>query len=229
VSEVDDVDESDEVAEAEVRTEARPRRLAATIAQAVVTIFYPVLIWIGLRYYEPRQVAFVALGVLALRFAIARPDRAREAVRMLWLPALAIGTIIGAVVVWNDPLGLLLMPVAISAGFLATFLTSLRRPPPMVERFARIQVGTLSDAEVAYCRTVTKVWCGFFVLNGAIAGGLAFTRHIEAWATYTGLVSYVLMGLLFAGEYVVRWVRFRRVVGGFAEPLLARFFPPREP
>ena len=42
---------------------------------------------------------------------------------------------------------------------------------------------------------------------------------------YTGVIAYVLMGLLFAAELVVRSWRFHNFSGAFAEPLLRRLFP----
>jgi uncharacterized membrane protein len=49
----------------------------------------------------------------------------------------------------------------------------------MIERFARIQreqryPGTnLAQCELAHCRSVTRVWSGFFLFNGLVAGLLA--------------------------------------------------------
>jgi len=53
-------------------------------------------------------------------------------------------------------------------------------------------------------RRVTQIWCGFFILNGATAAILAGLQYYDWWAAYTGILSYVLMGLLFAGEWVYR-------------------------
>jgi uncharacterized membrane protein len=52
------------------------------------------------------------------------------------------------------------------------------------------------------------VWCAFFVANGAVAAALALSGRRELWAAYTGVVAYLLMGLLFAGEYLVRRRKF---------------------
>jgi uncharacterized membrane protein len=79
-----------------------------------------------------------------------------------------------------------------------------------VERLARIQVADLSPAEVRYCRAVTVVWCGFFVLNGAASALLAAAAPRAWWAAYTGAISYGLVAAVFAGEYVVRKARFGR-------------------
>jgi len=57
---------------------------------------------------------------------------------------------------------------------------------------------------VAYTRRVTQVWCGFFVLNGSVALVTALWASDATWALYNGLISYCLMGCLFAGEWLVR-------------------------
>jgi len=62
----------------------------------------------------------------------------------------------------------------------------------------------------AYMRKVTQVWCGFFVINGAIAFGTALWASEAVWSLYTGVISYALMALLFGAEYLVR-LRFKRL------------------
>ena len=64
-------------------------------------------------------------------------------------------------------------PMLISFGLLYSFARTLWVPPPMVERFARRQKVDLSPDEVRYCRQVTLVWCGFFILNGLAEIGRA--------------------------------------------------------
>jgi uncharacterized membrane protein len=74
----------------------------------------------------------------------------------------------------------------------------------MIERFARLQEPHLSETAIRYTRQVTIVWCVFFVLNGSIALYTALFCEMKTWALYNGLIAYVLMGALFAGEYLVR-------------------------
>jgi len=125
----------------------------------------------------------------------------------------------------DDRRFMLAMPVLISVALLLTFGTSLRTTP-MVERFARLQQPDLSASKVRYCRTVTLVWCGFFVFNALICAALALFASLSAWALYTGLVSSVLIGALATAEYAVRKYRFRDYGGGVHDRLLARLFPP---
>jgi uncharacterized membrane protein len=201
--------------------------MIAGILQVALGIAYPLLIFFALTWLEPRQVGLVVLGLIALRLVTARLGAAVALARAIWLPAAAVGVVALVTAVWNDPMGLLLAPVLVNGVLLATFGGSLWRGPPMVERFARLQVDDLSPEEVRYTRSVTKLWCGFFVLNGGTILVLALARAIELWTLFTGLVSYVLIGLLFAAEYVYRHWRFRRYRGGFADPILKRLFPPR--
>jgi uncharacterized membrane protein len=56
------------------------------------------------------------------------------------------------------------------------------------------------------------MWCGFFVVNGLIATATALWASAGVWALYNGLLSYVAMGLLMGGEWLVR----RRVRGRIA-------------
>jgi uncharacterized membrane protein len=51
---------------------------------------------------------------------------------------------------------------------------------------------------------------------------------VLAWTVYTGLVAYVLMGLVFAVEYVYRAWRFCEYRNALTDVVLRRLFPPRE-
>jgi uncharacterized membrane protein len=197
--------------------------------QVLVGISYPVLVYLALTSMEPRQVGLVVLGLLALRLAFAARMKLASYTRTFWLPVVVVAGVALATARLNDPLGLLLAPTLVNLGLLAVFGLSLWREPPMVERFARLQVGPLSPDEIAYCRTVTGVWCAFFLANGGIALLLALGGNLTLWTLYTGLVSYVLIGVLFALEITYRQWRFRRYEGGVTDPLFRRLFPPRAP
>jgi acyl-coenzyme A synthetase/AMP-(fatty) acid ligase/3-hydroxymyristoyl/3-hydroxydecanoyl-(acyl carrier protein) dehydratase len=56
----------------------------------------------------------------------------------------------------------------------------------------------------AYCRKVTVVWCVFFIFNGGIAAAVVFFASDALWSLYTGGISYILIGILFGGELMVR-------------------------
>lgn len=106
-----------------------------------------------------------------------------------------------------------------------SFGSSLWGPTPLVERYARMQHSDLTAAELRHCRSVTICWCLFFVLNGAAAAVLAVSASTASWALYTGVISYVLLGALFAAEFTVRKIRFRRYGSGLIDRLFERYFP----
>jgi uncharacterized membrane protein len=208
-----------------------------SILHAVLGIGYPVLILAALSWLEPWQTALIVLGIAAARLLLLRPAFGASAPSILSstmsvargfsLPLVGMAAVLLFTVFRNDPVGLLLAPVLMNLVLLSSFSLSLWTDRPMVERFARLHVHDLPPDEVRYCRSVTKVWCGFFVLNGGICLVLALQRESALWALYTGFVSYLLIGTLFGAEYVYRHWRFRRYRGGFADRALSSLFPPR--
>jgi acyl-coenzyme A synthetase/AMP-(fatty) acid ligase/3-hydroxymyristoyl/3-hydroxydecanoyl-(acyl carrier protein) dehydratase len=97
---------------------------------------------------------------------------------------------------------------------LAAFGATLVYPPSMIFRFALLMDrkgkirGTLGEKHIAaYCRTVTVLWCLFFVVNGGIAAFTVFRSSEAVWALYNGGISYILIGILFGAELLVRTMK----------------------
>jgi uncharacterized membrane protein len=164
----------------------------------LLTLSWPLVVWLANGRLEPRWLALglVVLGVVRLLTSTAERTWVVVGIAALALAGLAAALNVG----WP----LKLYPVVISASMLALFGATLIKGPPMVERLARLREPDLPAHAIAYTRQVTKVWCGFFVLNGALAAGLALFASERAWALYTGGIAYGLMGALFAGEWLVR-------------------------
>lgn len=105
---------------------------------------------------------------------------------------------------WNQQLAPLFYPVIMSLALAATMGLSLIYSPSLIERFARIKEPNLDNNGVRYTRKVTWLWTGFGVFNAAVAY-LTILLHDRSWWTlYNGCISYMLIGLLMVGEYVVR-------------------------
>jgi uncharacterized membrane protein len=156
------------------------------------------LIWFGHDRIEPRVLAMVLVAVALTRLPLLKISRFA---RCWLLAALALA----ACAIWyNALLPLKLYPALVSAAFLGVFAYSLLAPPSIIERMARGRGPALPPFVVRYTRRVTQVWCLFFLVNGCIALGTALWAPAAIWSLYTGVVSYVLMGLLFAAEYLVR-------------------------
>jgi uncharacterized membrane protein len=165
---------------------------------------YPVLIFAGLQFFDARTVGACVLVALLARY---RGQAARLAAGFSpgQFAALGLPPLLGlAVLATNSETLLRLYPASISASMLILFGVTLIRPPSMVERFARLEQAELSPARVRYTRYVTEIWCLFFVANGVIAAYTAAFASREIWALYNGLIAYLLMGSLFAGERLFR-------------------------
>jgi len=147
-------------------------------------------------------IAAILIAVALLRLWYIRSASNSQAI------PLALTLILLLVLVYTllsgDPRNLKFYPVAVNATLLLAFLYSLRTGMPAIERLARLQDPNLPPAAVSYTRRVTWVWCGFFLLNGLAALYTTLYSSFELWAWYNGGVAYVLMGLLFGGEYLVR-------------------------
>lgn len=168
-----------------------------TVLLGAVTVAYPFLVYAGITRLEPQWLALLLGSVALLRALVART--------VFWSAAAAGALVLaGLSAAGNAVLPLKLYPVLVNAIFLLVFAVSLAHPPSAIERLARLAEPDLPPAGVAYTRRVTQVWCGFFVLNGAVALWTALRASNEAWALYNGFISYLLMGLLFAGEWLVR-------------------------
>lgn len=163
----------------------------------MATVAYPFIVYFGLSRFEPRVLALLLLLIVAARALLVR-DR-------LWLgAALGACVLVAVTAIKNDGLALKLYPALVNAVMLMTFVLSLRYPPSAIERLARLREPNLSTQAITYTRKLTVVWCGFFIVNGltAVATALFFSEAV--WALYNGLIAYVLMGILFFGEQLLR-------------------------
>jgi uncharacterized membrane protein len=200
-------------------------RVAIGIIQAIFLLAYPFLVYLAYQRLETRAVAGLLLGLYALSFALRIRGPAAEIWQLL-RQHLGLVLLIGAAIVTGQRIVLLLLPMAVSLYLLGTFGWSLRAGPPIVERFARLADPDLPDFCVPYCRKVTIVWCGFLAVNAICAALLAAIAPIEWWALYTGFIAYLLLGTLFAGEFILRKLWFRFYGDNLADRILARIFPP---
>ena len=195
--------------------------------QTLALLAYPLCVYLALRVASPRIVALGTLVLLALRLAVLARARFVATARAFAPAAVALGIASLVSLVCNDPRSLLLAPTLANLGLLAAFAYSFFAAETTIERLALAQVGELDADERRYCRRVTALWCAFFAANAVVSAAFALGGTREAWALYTGLVAYLLVGALFTAEYLYRYWRFRRYVGAATDPLLRRIFPPR--
>jgi uncharacterized membrane protein len=169
-------------------------------------VLYPLLVYVSLDTLGPRTLAGLLLLAALTRLALGERSALPQSDR--WLAGAAI-LATSAALFSGSLLGLKFYPVLVNAALLVVFGSSLLRPPTVIERIALLHEAELDAAGIAYTRKVTWIWCGFFLLNGCIASATVFMSD-AAWALYNGLIAYLLIGLLFSVEFVVRqWLRKR--------------------
>lgn len=184
----------------------------------MVLLAYPFVVWWGLHQGELIWLC-LALGLLFALRLLPQPVRWREMAALSRLLA-GVGLLLCALSLLCRRADLLLYyPVLVSGSLLALFGWSLWQPMTLVERIARLQEPQLPPAAIRYTRQVTRIWCGFFIFNGAIAIATIWHGDLALWSLYNGLLSYLLMGTLMAGEWLVRQrVRARMVQHVGEEP-----------
>jgi uncharacterized membrane protein len=104
----------------------------------------------------------------------------------------------------DSELVLLLYPAGMNLALAGLFLVSLAKPPTIVERMTRLAGREPSARAEPYMRVVTAVWAGFFLINAGVSGTLAMFASTSVWALYNGLLAYIIIAVLFAGELLVR-------------------------
>jgi uncharacterized membrane protein len=124
-----------------------------------------------------------------------------QIVKPLALIALVLG---GASLLFRTPDFVYFYPVMVNAVLLSVFVSSLYRPQTIVEKIARLKDPRFSDLDIPYARKVTLAWTLFFAINGCVAFATVLLEDKLYWSIYNGAISYVLMGLMFAGEFYYR-------------------------
>lgn len=199
-------------------------QIAAGVAQGVFYLGYPAVIYLAHTRLPVRGVGGILLALYALSLILRIRGPAAEFWQVL-RQHLALVALIAVAIALDDRTLLLLLPMLVSVYLLTTFALSLRRGPPMIERFARLVEDDLPPFTLPYCRRVTKVWCAFLALNGGIVAALALLAPLGWWALYTGAIFYLLMGALVGGEFCFRKWWFRYYGDGPLDRIIARLLP----
>lgn len=183
----------------------------------VIAAIYPILVFTLLVVFKVEMkvlsLCIMLLGIAFFLSATGNKKIAGEEKRAMdWKPFLSSGLFLTVGLfcfITGKDLFLKLYPVVISTTFLFVFGSTLFFQPTIIFRFATLADKSIKGAPYEnqvkrYCKKVTIIWCCFFILNGSIAVYTTFWCSREVWAVYNGGISYVLMGMLFAVEYLVR-------------------------
>jgi uncharacterized membrane protein len=198
------------------------------IPRVLLGLAYPFIVLAALTLSDARGAALLAAAALALGTIAKRRQLDRAHLGRL-LPGLGlVGAVLVLAATFNEARFFLFVPTLINAALLVAFARTLGSGPSMVETLARWQGYEISGEKIRYCHAVTAGWCLFFALNGGVILWLALYAPLARWALYTGLVAYVLVGMLLVAELLYRAWRFRDYRDRFPDSVLRRVFPPRD-
>lgn len=181
-----------------------------------VAALYPVLIFTLLVLLKlPVRIVSLCMIVIATAFFLSSTSRtgnSKVKSALSWRPFVSSALFIAAGLfcfMTQKTIFLKLYSVVISLIFLAAFGSTLFSAPSMVFRLATLMDKTIKgsswEREVErYCFKVTLIWCCFFIVNGCASVWTAFFASDRVWSIYNGGISYVLMGMIFAVEFIVR-------------------------
>lgn len=179
--------------------------VAFKVLTALVTALWPLIIFAAVIADVWRYVLPVLAGVMGLKLITNLKARSAGPLVRVSLVLAALALVLCLLSLAFSAIGFMFYyPVAVNLIMLAVFASSLKGEQSIVERLARLQDPHLSPRGVRYTRNVTKAWCVFFVLNGAIAATTALIGDLKLWTWWNGLLSYGAMGLMFGGEYLLR-------------------------
>jgi uncharacterized membrane protein len=161
----------------------------------LLAILLPISIWVFKFFGVPFWVA----GIFLIPLILLKKNP-------YWGKALALVAFVlgGASLLLRTPNFVYFYPVMVNAVLLSVFVSSLYGPQTIVEKIARLKDPRFSDLDIPYARKVTLAWTLFFAINGCVAFATVLLEDKLYWSIYNGAISYVLMGLMFAGEFYYR-------------------------
>ena len=187
------------------------KQVAGKIFFTAISVLYPVLVYCGIRYWglSPRRMSLMLLALGFYHFlnftrSKSKADRGRTGALVALILVCALVAFFA-----NNILFVKFYPVLVNLSLLAFFGFTLWRPPSFAFRMACLGNKSLNTspsfkAVERYCNKVTFAWCLFFVVNGSVSVLTVFVGSDKIWSLYNGLISYILIGLFFIVEYLVR-------------------------
>ena len=169
----------------------------------LMLLAWPFLIWFGLTHNSLHWLLPLMALLLFLRFRQTRRQAGPLRVVTQVAAVAGIALCVASYLLKTHQL-LLFYPVVVNGVMLAVFGGSLWTSMPIVERLARLREPALPESAVRYTRRVTQVSCAFFRGHGGIAFLTALHGDMALWTVWNGMIAYLLMGALMAGEWLVR-------------------------
>ena len=175
--------------------------IARSIFISVLFLFYPYLAYRGMQ----EGVVWLAPAIFAGVYVNQAFNSSVQKEKLKKL-GIALGLVLGAIYIQS--LTAKLLPILIQLMLMHFFGKTLIKGPALIERFVRMDYPEFPPGIAAYCWQLTAIWTGFFAFNVVMCTALAIWAPSAWWAIYTGVIIFVLTGVLMIAEYIWRHYRF---------------------
>ena len=187
------------------------KSVAGKVFFTAISVLYPLIIYCGMQFggLSPRRLSLLLLAIAFFQFlnfthSKSSVDRGRTVILVVLILLCAFVAFF-----LDNIIFIKFYPVLVNLSLLAFFGFTILRPPSFVFRMASLWDKSLNNspsrnAVERYCRNVTLVWCIFFIFNASVATFTVFKASDRIWSLYNGLISYILMGIIFIVEF---WIR----------------------
>jgi uncharacterized membrane protein len=176
----------------------------------LIAVLYPALVFCALVIFQlPIRYLSIGIIVFAVIYSVinGRHYRGKHTAALFISPAILCA--IGAASLFSDSrLILKLYPALADLAYITILLTSFLFPPPFAFYFIDIFDKSMKTKFPQkqferYCFRATLAWCVFFLVDGIVAVFTARGCSDVVWGIYNGGISYVIMGILFIGEFII--------------------------
>ncbi len=175
-----------------------------TAALTLMLLSYPLLSHWFIQQQKP-QYAVYLLAIYVGVFALASVLGQRK-LHIGSTLALVLAVILALLPGWQGVNLLQLMPVLINLLLALGLGYSLGNgQTPLITRLASImRGGNMPEPVRRYTRTVTLVWCLFFVFMAVVALLLVLFASLESWSLFANLLTYILIAGFILLEFAFR-------------------------
>jgi len=104
---------------------------------------------------------------------------------------------------YTNFVGFKFYPPVVNFCIFLIFFTSIFQEKTVIQKMALLMEPDANEAVMTYTRNLTYVWAVFTFLNFLVSLATVFSSE-KIWAIYNGFISYVLVGLVFIIEYIIR-------------------------
>jgi len=171
-----------------------------TLLLVALSIAYPLFVYYWIQELSAAYFGIILAGLASLKFILSKNKNSKQEIAIF---ILSLGCALLILIVGKHYL-IKLYPVLISCSVGSFFAASLFTQETFIEHIARLRGKILSVYAINYARKLTFIWAVTLYLNALTALYLAFFASTQAWALYCGLISYIILGCLFAGEIIYR-------------------------